>query len=35
MNSLITVVFNVVYNVIAKKQDERAEDARLAATFKR
>jgi len=34
-NSLITVIFNVVYNVIAKKQEAKAEDARLAATFKR
>jgi len=35
MNSLITVVFNVVYNAIAKKQDAKAEDERLAVTFKR
>lgn len=35
MNSLITVLFNVAYNAIAKKQDEKAEDERLSATFKR
>ena len=35
MNSLITVTFNVVYNLIAKRQDAKAEDERLSATFKR
>ena len=35
MNSLITVLFNVAYNVIAKKKEAKAEDARLAGTFKR
>ena len=35
MNSLITVIFNVVYNVIAKKREAKAEDERLSATFKR
>lgn len=35
MNSLITVVFNLVYNSIAKKQEAKEEDERLAATFKR
>ena len=35
MNSLITVIFNLVYNRIAKKQDERLEDDRLSGTFKR
>ncbi|MBP5405447.1 MAG: membrane protein insertase YidC [Clostridia bacterium] len=35
MNSLITVLFNVAYNAIAKKQDEKAEEKRLSATFKR
>lgn len=35
MNSLITVVFNLVYNRIAKKQDERLEEERLSRTFKK
>ena len=35
MNSLITVVFNLVYNRIAKKQDERMEEERLSRTFKK
>jgi len=35
MNSLITVIFNLVYNAIAKKQEAKEEDARLAVTFKR
>ena len=35
MNSLITVVFNLVYNAIAKKQEAKEEDRRLAATFKK
>ena len=34
-NSLITVVFNLVYNAIAKKREDKEEDMRLAATFKR
>ena len=35
MNSLITVVFNLVYNRIAKKQDEKWEEDRLSNTFKK
>ena len=35
MNSLITVIFNVVYNQIAKKQDAKWEEERLAATYKK
>ena len=35
MNSLITVVFNLVYNAISKKQEAKEEDRRLAATFKK
>ena len=35
MNSLITVIFNLVYNQIAKKQDERLEEDRLSRTFKK
>ena len=35
MNSLITVIFNLVYNAIAKKQEAKEEDARLAVTFKK
>ena len=35
MNSLITVVFNLVYNKIAKKKDQQEEDERLSRTFKR
>ena len=35
MNSLITVVFNLVYNKIAKKKDEQAEEERLSRTFKK
>ena len=35
MNSLITVVFNLVYNRIAKKQDEKLEEERLSRTFKK
>lgn len=35
MNSLITVIFNLVYNRIAKKQDAKLEEERLAATFKK
>ena len=35
MNSLITVIFNLTYNAIAKKQEAKEEDARLAGTFKR
>ena len=35
MNSLITVIFNLAYNAIAKKQEAKEEDERLAATFKR
>ena len=35
MNSLITVIFNLVYNHIAKKQDERLEEERLSRTFKK
>ena len=34
-NSLITVVFNLVYNYFAKKQDAKEEDKRLSETFKR
>ena len=34
MNSLITVVFNAIWNVIQKKQDAIEEDRRLQATFK-
>ncbi len=34
-NSLITVIFNLVYNHIAKKKDEKWEEERLAATFKK
>ncbi|HCJ02001.1 MAG TPA: hypothetical protein DIC18_03270 [Clostridiales bacterium] len=33
-NSLITVLFNVIYNVIAKKSDAKEEDRRLSRTFK-
>ena len=33
-NSLITVLFNVIYNVIAKKLDAKEEDRRLSGTFK-
>ena len=33
-NSLITVLFNVIYNVIAKKLDAKEEDRRLSRTFK-
>ena len=35
MNSLITVIFNIVYNRIAKKQDERLEEERLSRTFRK
>ena len=35
MNSLITVIFNLVFNRIAKKQDAQLEEDRLAATFKK
>ena len=35
MNSLITVIFNLVFNVISKKQEAKSEDERLAATFKK
>ena len=35
MNSLITVLFNLVYNYIVKKQDAKFEEDRLAATFKK
>ena len=34
-NSLITVLFNVGYNYVAKKQDAKQEDDRLSRTFKR
>jgi len=29
------VIFNLVYNQIAKKQDERLEEERLSRTFKK
>ena len=35
MNSLITVIFNLAYNAIAKKQEAKEEDERLAVTFKK
>ncbi len=35
MNSLITVLFNAGWNVIQKKADQKEEDRRMAATFKR
>ena len=35
MNSLITVAFNAVWNVIQKRADAAEEDRRLQATFKR
>ena len=35
MNSLITVIFNLVYNHIAKKQDAKWEEDRLAASYKK
>ena len=35
MNSLITVIFNLIYNAVAKKREAKEEDARLAATFKK
>ena len=35
MNSGITVIFNIVYNKIAQKQDEKEEEERLASTFKK
>ena len=35
MNSLITVIFNLVYNRIAAKQDERLEEERLSRTFRK
>ena len=35
MNSLITVVFNLVYNKIAQKRDAQAEEERLSRTFKK
>ena len=34
-NSLITLIFNIVFNKISKKKEAAEEDARLAATFKR
>jgi len=34
MNSFITVAFNVIYNVVAKKKEKKEEDDRLAGTFK-
>ena len=35
MNSLITVIFNLVYNQIAKKQDAKFEEEQLASTYKK
>lgn len=35
VNSLITVLFNLVFNAIAKKQDAKAEEERLATTFRK
>ena len=35
MNSLITVIFNVTFNAIAKKREAQEEDRRLAVTFKK
>lgn len=35
MNSLITTVFNVVYNIIAKKKDEKEKDYIMSTTIKR
>ena len=34
MNSLITVLFNLAYNFIAKKKEAKYEEERLAGTFK-
>lgn len=35
MNSLITTLFNLIYNIISKRQDEKEREHRMSTTIKR
>jgi 60Kd inner membrane protein. len=34
VSNIFTTVFQLIYNIVAKKHDKDAEDARLSSTFK-